>query len=90
VVGGRNGNRDLRGVVVTPGKWLEAGTETGGRNGNHDTGDREIKPGDFVSVRIEAAHDYDLVGAVIDVEEKETQRARPRSKDDGIFLPVLP
>ena len=89
-LGGRNGNHDLREVVVTPGKWLEAGTETGGRNGNHDTGDREIKPGDFVSVRIEAAHDYDLVGAVIDVEEKEPQHARPKSKDHGIFLPVLP
>ncbi|MFQ5781122.1 MAG: radical SAM protein, partial [Nitrospiria bacterium] len=33
----------------------------------NDTGSESVNPGEFVSVRIEAAHDYDLVGKV---EEK--------------------
>jgi ribosomal protein S12 methylthiotransferase len=56
----------------------------------NDTGDRVIPPGTFVSVRIEAAHEYDLVGAVVDVEAKGAQQsAHPKSKGD-LLLPVLP
>jgi ribosomal protein S12 methylthiotransferase len=53
----------------------------------NDTGDWEVKPGAFVSVRIEAAHEYDLVGSVVDFK---TTGAHPRSKKHDLFLPILP
>lgn len=55
--------------------------------GNGSPGGFEVRPGDFVSVRIEAAHEYDLVGAVIDPIRPA---ARPKLKADEILLPVLP
>ena len=35
---------DLRGMVATSGKWLEAGTKTGGRNGDHKEAARASNP----------------------------------------------
>ena len=70
----------------------------------NDIGDREVKPGDFVSVRIEAAHDYDLVGSVVDIKttgarpsnslEKGEATSSPENgaatRDHGLLLPVIP
>ncbi|WDT78363.1 MAG: radical SAM protein [Candidatus Manganitrophus sp.] len=53
---------DVDGVVLIN----DLGGMVGGRNGNHDTGGEVVNPGRFVSVRITAAHDYDLVGEIVE------------------------
>ena len=55
-----------------------------------DTGDRVIEPGEFVSVRIEAAHDYDLVGVVVDQEPEGAHRGARSKKKNDLLLPILP
>jgi len=71
---------DVDGVVLIN----DLGGMVGGRNGNHDTGGEVVDPGRFVSVRITAAHDYDLVGEIAEQKEGPSQ-----TEKKGALLPMI-
>lgn len=71
---------DVDGVVLIN----DLGGMVGGRNGNHDTGGEVVNPGRFVSVRITAAHDYDLVGEIV---ERKDDLAPPQKEE--ALLPMI-
>jgi ribosomal protein S12 methylthiotransferase len=49
------------------GRLRSQAPEIDGRLLINETGGHAVRPGDIVSVRIDETHDYDLVGAVIEV-----------------------
>lgn len=53
--------------LLLEGRWQGQAPDIDGVVLINDAGSKRINPGEFVSVRVEAAHDYDLVGRV---EEK--------------------
>lgn len=53
----------------------------------NDLSDLEVAPGDLVRVRVEEAHEYDLVGPVVGLVEKAPPRATRR--EGGVRLPVI-
>lgn len=50
--------------LLLEGRWQGQAPDIDGVVLINDSGSRKLNPGEFVSVRIEAAHDYDLVGGV--------------------------
>ncbi len=53
--------------LLLEGRWQGQAPDIDGVVLINDSGSKKLNPGEFVSIRIEAAHDYDLVGRV---EEK--------------------
>jgi len=50
--------------LLLEGRWEGQAPDIDGVVLINDTGSKKLNPGEFVSIRIEAAHDYDLVGHV--------------------------
>jgi len=50
--------------LLLEGRWEGQAPDIDGVVLINDSGSRKLNPGEFVSVRIEAAHDYDLIGHV--------------------------